>query len=213
MRIVRFFKSRPELRQSESGDLPDIGGIAAPFFREDDPGTQFQLWAGAVERIMPTAFDATLVDPSGPDVYSTINHDDNLVLGRQSAGTLELAKTERGLEYRVRAKDTQRYRELVIDIERGDIPDASFAFSIRRDGATWTEEERDGVMFEVRELQSITLYELGPVTNGAYQASTAEAMRSEARASLEDWKRTHKPDLSAKLARSRLNLTLPVNSR
>jgi len=47
-----------------------------------------------VERIKPGAFDGALKDS---DVRALKNHDPNLLLGRETAGTLELSANSRGL--------------------------------------------------------------------------------------------------------------------
>ena len=61
-----------------------ISGYAAVFFREGDPGTQYELFEGAVERIMPGAFDDALRDRT--DVVALLIHNFDWLLGRTKSG-------------------------------------------------------------------------------------------------------------------------------
>lgn len=186
MRLIRDFPATLELRDADDGGLPDIVGIAAPFYSASDPGTEYALWQGAIERIMPTAFDSSLAD--NDDVVATYNHNVDNLLARTRAGTLTMTKGERGLTYRVRGKDTLAYRELITNIERGDVYGSSFTFSLRAGGSEWSKEGD----LDVRELHSVKLFELGPVVSPAYE-STATGLRSdeqvaEAMESLMQWR-------------------------
>ena len=177
-------KGRLEVRKD--GDEPaTISGYGAVFYREGDPGTEYELWEGAVERIMPGAFDRALQED---DVKSLFNHDPNIVLGRTSSGTLKLSVDETGLRYEVTPNDTQTVNDLVIaPINRGDIDGSSFMFNVAEDGQEWSKEERDGQEISVRSLTGIApLVETGPVTFPAYASTSADA-RTEARASFTKW--------------------------
>ena len=195
MKIEREFAGRVELRDNEGGGLPDIVGLAAPFYNAENRGTEYELWAGAVERIMPTAFDQSLSDED--DIYASFNHNADNVLGRIGATTLRLSKSTAGLEYAIRAnEDSPFYRDLISRIARGDIGGSSITFSVRADGAAWIKSDEDDVP-DVRELRNIQLYELGPVVSPAYTA-TATGLRGrqqleEARASYVEWQATLSP--------------------
>ena len=54
---------------------------------------RFWLWDEAYETIEPGAFDGQTAE----DVCALVNHDTTLVLGRTTAGTLELRQDEKGL--------------------------------------------------------------------------------------------------------------------
>ena len=56
-------------------------------------------------------------------------------------------------------------------IQRGDVDGSSFSFQIEGKDV-WT-RSADGL--EIRELRSVKLYDVGPVTFPAYAASTSEA--------------------------------------
>jgi|TARA_R110000744_G_scaffold135860_3_gene245496 hypothetical protein len=160
----RNFKQPVNIETREDGSN-SLNGYAAVFYREDDPGTEFELWEGYVERIMPGAFDRAIRED---DVRGLLNHDANMLLGRNKAGTLSLSVDSVGLRYEIDLPDTQVGRDTKISIERGDIDGSSFAFiadSVNRRSV-------DGV--EIREVTSAQLFDVGPVVYPAYAASTAD---------------------------------------
>lgn len=174
----RVLSRRLELRDEGEGKLPRISGYAAVFYRVDNPDTEYQLWPGAVERVMPGAFDETL--KRGDDVLALFNHNASFVLGRTKSGTLKLSVDDIGLRYEVDPLDTQAYRDLVTLMQRGDIDGSSFSFSPEGpDGHRWYVQ--DGKL-EVRELRNLKLHDVSPVTVPAYKGTT-----SEARAARDEW--------------------------
>lgn len=160
-----------------------IAGYGAVFY-DGTPATEYKLWDGAVERIMPTAFDRAIRED---DVRGLFNHDANLVLGRTTAKTMRLATDKTGLRYEIDAPDTQLGRDLAVSLTRGDVSGSSFSFIIGETGQVWRKE--GDVM--VRELVEVSeLFDTGPVTFPAYTSTTAgtrESVFAEARASFEDW--------------------------
>ena len=80
------------------------------------------------ERIEPTAFDGA--DMS--DVVFRVDHE-GPVYARTSAGTVSLWVDEHGLGQRTDLSKTQRARELYADIEAGNYPQMSFAFTVAED--------------------------------------------------------------------------------
>jgi HK97 family phage prohead protease len=164
----RVISGRPvELRANGEGP-PTISGYAAVFYREGDPTTQYELWPGAVERVTRGAFDSSL---GRDDVRALFNHDPHMVLGRDKAGTLKLSVDETGLRYEITPGDTTLYKDVSTMIQRGDVDGSSFSFQIEGKDV-WT-RSADGL--EIRELRSVKLYDVGPVTFPAYAASTSEA--------------------------------------
>ena len=87
------------------------------------------------ERIDPTAFD----DADLSDVVFRVDHT-GPVYARSSAGTLELWHDEHGLGQRTNLGKTQRARELFADIEAGNYPKMSFAFTVAENGDTYNRE-------------------------------------------------------------------------
>lgn len=170
-RLVRSCLSEFTIRAGHGDDKKkpkQISGYAARFFDRDDPGTEFELAPGMVERLHHEAFDAAL--ERHDDVVALFNHDPNFVLGRTKSGTLELSVDDTGLFYSTEAPDTQLVNDLVIvPMGRGDIDGSSFGFMI--------EDQRffDEGDTQVREIRSVRLIDVSPVTYPAYAATTSEA--------------------------------------
>ena len=148
-----------EARADESGQK--IGGYGAVFNSETVIGGEFR------ERIAPGAFAKSI----GGDVRSYFNHNSALILGRTKSGTLRLKEDERGLHYEVDLPDTQAGRDLRVSMARGDVDGSSFAFRVKKD--VW----EMGEDMPLRTIQEIELFEVGPVTDPAYEDATA-ALRS-----------------------------------
>lgn len=115
---------------------------------------------GYFERIAPGAFAMSILED---DIRVLWNHDSNIVLGRNKAGTMRIVEDEIGLAYEVDTPDTQYVRDMVVSpIVRGDVSQCSFAFRCIED--RW--DKIDGVY--VRTLLKCKLYEVSPVTFPAY---------------------------------------------
>ena len=151
--------------------------------------TEYELWPGVLERIMPGAFDTAIRDD---DVRGLFNHNPDNLLGRTSAKTLGLASDKVGLRYANDVAETTVSRDVQEHIRRGDLQGSSFSFQARSKGENWIEEkDSDGHTFEIREITDIRLFDVGPVTFPAYGATTTGIRSadnaSEARASYEKW--------------------------
>lgn len=82
---------------------------------------------GFFERIAPRMVDRTLAE--GADVIQLSDHDSAKVLGRLSAGTLRLRKTQAGLANTVAdPPNTSMGRDLMVSVKRRDITGQSFGF-------------------------------------------------------------------------------------
>ena len=153
------FDSTLEVRE-ENGEMI-IEGYAALYNSETDLGV-FR------ESISPGAFDDVLND----DVRALINHDPSLILGRSSAGTLELSTDEFGLKYRVKLGEQQYAKDLYTSIKRGDISQSSFAFTIK--DQSWSEDR------STRKVEKVAkLLDVSPVTYPAYKSATVAARKEE----------------------------------
>ena len=172
---------------------PVIAGLGAVYY-DGTPDTEYELWEGVRERIMPGAFDGVMDN----DVRGLFNHDPSQVLGRTSAGTMKLRADKKGLHYEIDPGDTSVARDVLEHLRRGDVSGSSFAFSISDE--EWRKE--DGV--EIREITGFkALYDTGPVTYPAYETTTAGVRSAggdgEARASYEAWK--HRAEYEATRAK------------
>ena len=90
--LTRSFKSELAVREQQEGQQEKvIEGYFAVY------GSETELWPGAFEEIKSGAFDDTLEN----DIRALINHNTELVLGRNKAGTLTLEADDKGLWARV----------------------------------------------------------------------------------------------------------------
>jgi len=157
------------------GEKPKITGYAAVFNSlSEDLG-------GFREKINPGAFRDSIKEGETRMLW---NHNSDLVLGRQSAGTLVLKEDKHGLKIENIPPDTQLGRDAMVSIDRGDVSQMSFGFRVEKD--EW-EEKKNGetirTLIKVRNLPDVS-----PVTYPAYQ-NTEVALRS-----LEDWKEENKTE-------------------
>jgi HK97 family phage prohead protease len=191
-RIISLASHPVRLEQRVGTDYPYAVGLASVFYNAADPGTEYTLWDyeddKAVERILPTAFDAVL--RQGVDCAALFNHDPNMLLGRTLAGTLSLEKTDAGLAYAIQMPDCPMAANVLESIKRGDLRGSSFSFRVNREGQRWIAQGK----LSIREIHSISeLYDVGPVVFPAYPATTA-GLRSvvgsdvEARKAFEAWR-------------------------
>lgn len=176
----RYLERRVSLRAEGDDAQPVIDGYAALFY-DGTAATEYVLWPGTVERIMPGAFDRAVRED---DVRALFNHDSNFVLGRRRPGddepTLSLSIDNVGLRYEIRPPAARA--DVVEAIRRGDVSGSSFAFLAE---SNWREiENEDHSVLTVREITAVTLFDVGPVTYPAYE-STSAAIRSSDRAALQ----------------------------
>lgn len=128
----------------------------------------YNVWPGATESIAPGAFSESI---SG-DVRALYNHDDNLILGRTSAGTLELKDDSHGLWGRIKVNrnDTDAMNAYE-RIKRGDVTGCSFGFNIEEED---TEYRDDGsIHWTIKKVNP--LYEVSPCVFPAYEATNVSA--------------------------------------
>ena len=115
---------------------------------------------GFYEEIAPTAFDKTITEA---DVRFLINHDPNLVLARNKAGTLRLSTDEIGLAVDADMAPVSYANDLAVLLERQDVTQMSFAFDMV--SYEWTELP-DGT--ELLRHTEVELYDVAVVTYPAY---------------------------------------------
>lgn len=149
----------------ENGKAPKIVGYGARFNEATVIG-KGRPWAFR-EKIAAGAFSEAL---KTSDCRALFNHDSNHVLGRQSAGTLNVFEDEAGLRYEITPPDTQDARDLMTKMERGDIRESSFSFNLDDDGDEW-DDEATPPMRTIRKVSA--LFDVGPVTFAAYPTASA----------------------------------------
>lgn len=117
LRIVR-----PEEGEQPSFFVEGYASTFSPYVLMTVDGVDYS------ERIEPTAFEGA--DMS--DVVFRVDHE-GPVYARTSAGTLNVWTDEHGLAQRTDLSKTQRARDLFADIEAGNYPQMSFAFTVAED--------------------------------------------------------------------------------
>ncbi len=163
-----------------------LRGHAAVFgqLSEDLGGFREQIVAGAF-------LEAIEKD----DVRALFNHDPNFVLGRNRAKTLLLSEDSRGLAIEIDPPDNDTVRHLVLQpIERGDVSQMSFGFSVRPGGQDWAKDDEGRT---IRTLKKVRLFDVSPVTFPAYP-QTDIAVRE-----LRAWQAAAAPDPEKLAARRR----------
>lgn len=134
-------------------------------------GGEYWLWEDACETVDRGAFDLD----ADTDVRALTNHDTTLVLGRTTAGTLELSVDERGLfgSIAINGAD-QDAVNLYERVRRGDVTQCSFGFDIMEQSR---ETREDGVT--VWHLRRVKLYEVSVCTFPAYEETSVQARKAE----------------------------------
>jgi HK97 family phage prohead protease len=152
-------------KRSES-DPERIVGHAAVFDTIGDGG-----WFR--EKIAPGAFSRSIQED---DIRALFNHNPDLLLGRNKAGTLALREDDKGLWVEIDPPDTQYARDLKTSIARGDISQMSFGFEILK------EDREDGKDGETKlfVLQDVRLWDVSPVTFPFYQQTDVSLHSREA---------------------------------
>ena len=157
----RKFENTIEARDTESRS---VSGYAIVFNSESRD-------LGFFETIDPGAVTEETIERS--DIFATLNHDEDKVLARcnHGSGSLELSIDERGLHYRYDAPHTDLGNSVLEHIDRGDLTDASFAFTISEEPGSQVWEKRDGKIY--RTIYKIDrLYDISNVWTGAYAAAS-----------------------------------------
>ncbi len=168
---LRTLTTKVELRSNSEGGTEYIEAYALKFNRESD---QLGWWTPFVEKIDSRALDNADLS----NVVALFNHDQNLVLGRNSAtgekGKVDLEVDGIGLKWKVTPTDTTYARDLMENVRNGVINQCSFAFSLanEEDADSWNFNEDRGV-YE-RTINKIgRLYDVSVVTTPAYPDTEA----------------------------------------
>lgn len=117
------------------------------------------------EEIAPGAFTEAL--SSGADIRCLFNHNWDYVLGRMSAGTLQLEQDSKGLRFIVKLPNTTYANDLKESMRRGDVGECSFLFY-----PTGQEEDFSQDLPIIR-ITNCELYEVSIVTLPQYEEAKA----------------------------------------
>ena len=180
IRMVELPSAEIEFRSSDDdGTVGTLYGYAARF----NTPTRIDSWEGKFdETIMPGAFRDTL-EKDGSKVKVLFNHGFDPSIGDKPLGKPAVQREDdRGLYVEVPLDDTSYNRDLVASLKSGALDGMSFRFSVIRED--WDDEPD----VPVRTLKQVRLFEYGPVTFPAYQATTAGVR---ARDAYQAWRTAH----------------------
>jgi len=167
-----------DVQVRQDGEEGVIEGHAALFDSETEIAGLF------VEKIAPGAFAESVEED---DVRALFNHDVNQVLGRNTAGTLELEETDKGLRDQIELPDNTVGANVQESVERGDVTGQSFGFRVEEE--SW--ERTDDDELDVRTVEKARIVDVGPVTFPAYEDTDVKAAKRSWRENCErqegDW--------------------------
>lgn len=161
-----------EMRVVGEGDERKLVGVPIVYNKDSED-------MGFIERVKPGAAKEAL---ESSDIRLLYGHNSHtlLPLARTSAGTLRATETKQGVEIEADPPDTQFARDLMLAIERGDVQDMSFGFSISDD--IW--ETVDGK--DVRTIIKFEeIFDFSYVTFPAYPDTTVAIRSRDAHANAE----------------------------
>ena len=187
----------------ERETMRQIRSIESKFTTRDDDGalhiegyfavfnSTYQIWDDMSESVAPGAFTETL----GEDVRALIDHETRLVLGRNSAGTLQLREDSHGLwgDILINPND-QDAMNLYARVQRGDVNQCSFGFDILEEE---TEFRNDGSVHWT--IKKVKLYEVSVCTFPAYTETSVQARKNDFEAARERRAEAYRAELRAKL--------------
>ena len=159
----------PEIRSVEfemrdAGDGLTLAGYAAVF---NSPATIYERGKEFVETIAPGAFERTI--NAKDRIIMQFDHGQHPFFGSLPIGSIRtLQETDKGLYVEARLNDSWMTEPIRSAIANQAVTGMSFRFSVPEGGDTWT---RSGGV-EHRTINEVRLYELGPVTTPAYEATT-----------------------------------------
>ena len=167
----------------ERETMRQIRSIESKFTTRDDDGalhiegyfavfnSVYQIWDDMSESVAPGAFTDTL----GGDVRALIDHETRLVLGRNTAGTLQLREDSHGLwgDILINPND-QDAMNLYARVQRGDVNQGSFGFDILEQE---TEFRDDGSVHWT--IKKVKLYEVSVCTFPAYAETSVQARKDD----------------------------------
>lgn len=168
-RLVPFTEF--QVREAGEGAAPELVGYASVFNSESVISDWFSDWR---EEVSPGAFKKTIREG---DIRALFNHDPNIVLGRNKAGTLELREDEHGLHTVIRPPDNEWGRPVMDAVRRGDVSGMSITFQVIKQQMEYPPKGTEGM--PKRTIKEARLMDVSPVTFPAFE-QTEIAARAEA---------------------------------
>lgn len=148
--------------RSDADGHPIIDGLAAVYNVESND------LGGFIEVIEPGFFRDVLND----DVRALWNHNTDKPLGRTTSGTLYLEDTSIGLRAIILPPKNSWGNDAVVSIQRGDVSQMSFAFTVKENGARYETLPNGLIKRTLLPGGASGLYDVSPVTYPAYNTTT-----------------------------------------
>jgi uncharacterized protein len=150
-----------ELRDENDG--PHLRGYASLF------DVEAIIWGMWREKVALGSYKRTIKDH---DIRALWNHNADLVLGRNKAGTLILSEDKKGLGVDIHPPDTQAGRDAVTSIKRGDVTQMSIGFETIKQEWQYSENKNE---LPLRTITESKLFEVSPVTFPAFEQTSIQA--------------------------------------
>lgn len=205
-RFSRQFTVRTELRAGAAGtDSTTLDGYASmtgsPYTVRD--------WLGEYdETIEPGAFKKTLAERD--DVRLLLNHD-GLPLARTASRTMTLDEDDQGLHVLAELdRRSTTTNDVAVAMERGDLDQMSFAFSVTRQ--EWNEDYTQRWIKELKLFDvSVVTYPANPATSAKLRAADLEQLsEDELRELVARAQRRLAPSIDSTLAMDALRLAVDL---
>jgi uncharacterized protein len=159
-----------ELRAGQNQPA-ELHGYASVFNQE---ATIQDFWGDAwIESVAPGAYAKTIGEA---DIRALFNHDPNVVLGRNRAGTLELFEDGTGLRNVIRPPDNEWGRPVLDAVRRGDVTGQSIAFQVIKE--KWERGAQKGDLSR-RTILEAALLDVSVVTYPAFEQTSVQARAAE----------------------------------
>ncbi len=159
MKQTRTFELPCQLRSEGEGKV--AFGVVLPYDSWSKP-----IYGCYIEKFRAGAFTKHL--GTKPDVYATVEHDFDRLLGRSTSGTLRLIDTPEALTMEVDLPKTSYANDLAELISRKDFRGMSFIFKTVTDDWSMQDKRR------CCEISEAELYEVTFTANPYYESTTAE---------------------------------------
>lgn len=162
-----------EMRVAKEGEGDTVRSVTGYAPRFNSPSEVMYLSPDErfVEYFEQNAFRSAL--PKS-DPRALRDHIPHLILGRQSANTLNVWEDSTGLGFRFELPNTTYANDLAVSMERGDVRETSFAFTLKEDSDKWS-RRADGIWERRIPADAVErIYDISVVTYPAYPDSEAQ---------------------------------------
>lgn len=167
---IRILDTKFEIRSNDEGK-EYLEGYAL----------KFEQWSEVMYDFQEIIDKNALNNTDMSNVRCLINHDDNLILSRTTAGNLKLEIDSIGLKFKAYPSDTSYFRDLKANMQAGNINQCSFAFRLNWDNPdceVWEYDENTKI-YKRRIMDIAKISDVSIVTNPAYpQTEVVLAQRS-----------------------------------